>query len=144
MNMCDSVCEFICFNQIIQYWFHAAASGGNDFIMTFIFGLFLRRMNKNSNFLFSRNWTLPHKYLFLSQTCVLSEVVHWLKHCAIELMQKYDLELVWNDRLCGLVVRVLGYRSGTTKKNVVGLEQGPLSPVSTTEELLDRKVAAPV
>jgi hypothetical protein len=44
------------------------------------------------------------------------------------------------DRLCGLVVRVLGYRSGglglipgTTrkKKNVVGLERGPLSLVST-------------
>jgi hypothetical protein len=60
------------------------------------------------------------------------------------------------DRLCGLVVRVLGYRSeglgsipGTPrkkkkKKNVVGLERGPLSLVSTTDELLDRKVAAPV
>jgi hypothetical protein len=30
------------------------------------------------------------------------------------------------------------------KKNVVGLERGPLSLVSTTEELIDRKVAAPV
>jgi hypothetical protein len=29
------------------------------------------------------------------------------------------------------------------KKTVVGLERGPLSLVSTTEELLDRKVAAP-
>jgi hypothetical protein len=55
------------------------------------------------------------------------------------------------DRLCGLVVIVLGYRSGgpssipsTTKKKVVGLERGPLSLVSTTEELLDRKVAVPV
>jgi hypothetical protein len=54
------------------------------------------------------------------------------------------------DRLCGLVVRVLGYRSGGpssipgTIKKVVGLERGPLSLVSTTEELLDRKVAAPV
>jgi hypothetical protein len=55
------------------------------------------------------------------------------------------------DRLCGLVVRVLGYRSGspgsipgTTRKKVVGLERGALSLVSTTEELLDRKVAAPV
>jgi hypothetical protein len=60
-------------------------------------------------------------------------------------------------RLCDLVVRVLGYRSGgpgsipgTTKfsgkkkKTVVGLERGPLNLVSTTEELLDRKVAAPV
>jgi hypothetical protein len=57
-----------------------------------------------------------------------------------------------HDRLCGLVVRVLGYRSGgpgsipgiTRKKKVMGLERGPLSLVSTTEELLDRKVAAPV
>jgi hypothetical protein len=30
------------------------------------------------------------------------------------------------------------------KKKVVGLERGPLSLVSTTEELLDRNVAAPV
>jgi hypothetical protein len=63
----------------------------------------------------------------------------------------------WNDRLCGLAVRILGYRSGgpssipgTTRfseekeKKVVGLERGPLSLVSTTEELFDRKVAAPV
>jgi hypothetical protein len=59
------------------------------------------------------------------------------------------------------VIRVLGYRSGgpgsipgTTRfsekkkkkkrKQVVGLERGPLSLVSTTEELLDKKVAAPV
>jgi hypothetical protein len=56
-----------------------------------------------------------------------------------------------HDRLCGLVVRVLGYRSGcpgsipgTTRKEKVGLQRGPLSLVSTTEEQLDRKVAAPV
>jgi hypothetical protein len=30
------------------------------------------------------------------------------------------------------------------KKKLVGLERGPLSLVSTTEELLDRKVAAPI
>jgi hypothetical protein len=61
------------------------------------------------------------------------------------------------------VVRVPGYRPGgpgsipgTTrfsekkkrkkkeKKIVAGMERGPLSLVSTTEELLDRKVAAPV
>jgi hypothetical protein len=53
------------------------------------------------------------------------------------------------DRLGGLVV--LGYRSGgpgsipgTTRKKVVGFERSPLSLVSTTEELFDRKVAAPV
>jgi hypothetical protein len=56
------------------------------------------------------------------------------------------------DRLCGLVVRVLGYRSSRPgfdsrhyqKEKVVGLERGPLILVSTTEELLDRKVAAPI
>jgi hypothetical protein len=64
----------------------------------------------------------------------------------------YNLYSWSADRLCGLVVRVLGYRSGgpgsipgtTRKKKVVGLERGPLSLVSTTEELLDRKVAASV
>jgi hypothetical protein len=30
------------------------------------------------------------------------------------------------------------------EKKVVGLERGPLSLVSTTEELLDRKLAVPV
>jgi hypothetical protein len=57
-----------------------------------------------------------------------------------------------NDRLSGLVVRVLGYRSGgpgsipgtTRKKKVVGLERGSLSLATTTEELLNRKVEAPV
>jgi hypothetical protein len=56
------------------------------------------------------------------------------------------------DRLCGLVVGVLGYRSGgpgsipgtTRKRKVMGLERGALSLVSTTEESLDRKVEAPV
>jgi hypothetical protein len=42
------------------------------------------------------------------------------------------------DRLCGLVVRGLGYRSGgpgsipgTTRKKVMGLERGPLSLISS-------------
>jgi hypothetical protein len=54
------------------------------------------------------------------------------------------------DRLYGLVVRVLDYRSRVPGsihghyKKIVGLERGPLSLVSTTEELLDRKVAVPV
>jgi hypothetical protein len=55
------------------------------------------------------------------------------------------------DHLCGLVVRVLGYRSGgpgsipgTNRKKIMGLERGPLRLMSTTEELLYRKVAAPV
>jgi hypothetical protein len=67
-------------------------------------------------------------------------------------LEKYMEFILQIDRLCGLVVRVLGYRSrdpgfdsrALQKKKVVGLERGPLSLVSTTEELLDRKVAVPV
>jgi hypothetical protein len=58
----------------------------------------------------------------------------------------------WCDRLCGRVVRVLGYRSGGPgsipghyqKIKVVGLERGPLNLASTSEEILDRIVAVPV
>jgi hypothetical protein len=51
-------------------------------------------------------------------------------------------------RICGLVVRVPGYRCKGPEfdsrryqifSKVVGLERGPLSLVSTTEELLERK-----
>jgi hypothetical protein len=55
------------------------------------------------------------------------------------------------DRLCGLVVRVPGYISGGPgfdyrhyKQKVGSLERGPHSLVSAIEELLERKVAAPV
>jgi hypothetical protein len=57
------------------------------------------------------------------------------------------------DRLCGLVVRVSGYRSrgpGFDSQRfhifweAVGLERGPLSLVRTIEKLLEGKVAAPV
>jgi hypothetical protein len=57
------------------------------------------------------------------------------------------------DRLCGLVIRVPGYSSTDpgfhsrryqTFWEVVRLERGPLSLVSIIEELLERKVAAPV
>jgi hypothetical protein len=53
----------------------------------------------------------------------------------------------YTDRLCGLVVRVLGYRSRVPGFDSrlyqifwegVGLERGPLSLVSTIEELLGR------
>jgi hypothetical protein len=57
----------------------------------------------------------------------------------------YAFEQDWKacDRLCGLVVRVLGYRFGGPG-SIPGLERGPLNLANTTEELLDRKVAAPV
>jgi hypothetical protein len=43
-----------------------------------------------------------------------------------------------------LQIRRSGFDSRHYHKKIVGLERGPLSIVSTTEELLDRKVAAPV
>jgi hypothetical protein len=62
--------------------------------------------------------------------------------------------LFWvEDRLRGLAVRVPGYRSRGPGFDfqrykifweVVGLERGPLSLVRITEELLERKVAAPI
>jgi hypothetical protein len=65
----------------------------------------------------------------------------------------YELQYLATDRLCGLVVRVPGYRSrgpGFDFRRyqifweIVGLERGTLSLVRIIEELLERKVAAPV
>jgi hypothetical protein len=74
-----------------------------------------------------------------------------IKHLSLHPTVNSSLLGPYTDRLCGLVVRVLGYRyggpgsiHGTTRKKVMCLEWGPLSLVSTTEELLDRKVAAHV
>jgi hypothetical protein len=55
------------------------------------------------------------------------------------------------DRFCGLVIRVSDYRSRGPGfdsrryqifREVVGLERGPLSLVSITEELLGRNISA--
>jgi hypothetical protein len=63
-----------------------------------------------------------------------------------------DWYRIW-DRLCGLDVRVPGYRSRGLGFDswryqifleVVGLERGPLSLVRIIEELLERKVATQV
>jgi hypothetical protein len=56
---------------------------------------------------------------------------------------------VGGARLCGLVVLATDPEArvrfpALPEKKVVGLERGPLSLVSTTEEVLDRKIAAPV
>jgi hypothetical protein len=55
-----------------------------------------------------------------------------------EFSQIMSLESSW------LQIRRPGFDSRHYQKKVVGLERGPLSLVSITEELLDRKVAAPV
>jgi hypothetical protein len=87
---------------------------------------------------------------------IYSETNQILGHCG---RQSYDNKLPgWAYRLplwssgqsSWLQIRRPGFDSRHyqifwgKKKTGVGLERGPLSLVSTTEELLDRKVAAPV
>jgi hypothetical protein len=55
----------------------------------------------------------------------------------------------WTNKLGNICIapqfgRINSVLFNCHKKKVVGLERGPLSLVSTTVELLDRKVAAPV
>jgi hypothetical protein len=88
--------------------------------------------------------------MFSYQNC---ECIWCLSHAFYMPQSSHPPWLVYPDndnrnRLCGLVVKVLGCRfrgPGFACQRyqsffeVVGLEQGPLSLVSTTEELLGRK-----
>jgi hypothetical protein len=58
-------------------------------------------------------------------------------------ISKLSIYLFRLDRLCGLVVRVPDSRRYQIFWEVVGLERGPLSLMSTTEELLERKSSGP-
>jgi hypothetical protein len=87
-----------------------------------------------------------YRFLLLAETVLLlAYFLRSLRKCRLTVWQIHVfIAGAW-------IARVLGYRSGgpgsitgTTRKNVVSLERGPLSLVSTTEELLDRKVSAPV
>jgi hypothetical protein len=74
--------------------------------------------------------------------------------CAISCMRGERWPPLWSSSQSSwLQIRRPGFNSRhyqifwekkKKKKKVVGLERGPLSLVSTTEELLDRKVATPV
>jgi hypothetical protein len=88
--------------------------------------------------------TNPEKYL---------EVGLRLKPLKLPAFRELQCRCKELNRLCGLVVRVPSYRSrgpGFDSRRyqifweVVGLERGPLSLVRITEQLLERKVAAPV
>jgi hypothetical protein len=59
-------------------------------------------------------------------------------------MDGFLFPLFTTRRIYWLQIRGPGFDSRHYQKKVMGLELGPLSLVSTTEELLDRKVAAPV
>jgi hypothetical protein len=67
-----------------------------------------------------------------------------MKYAELEILSLYIcLHIHHSDRLCGLVVRVPGYRDPGFDsrryrifREVVGLERGPLSLVRIAEELL--------
>jgi hypothetical protein len=78
---------------------------------------------------------------------------HWSELTVKWPVTYFQTDTHWKDRLCGLVIRVPGYRSrgpGFDSRRyqifweVVGLERRPLSLVRITEQLLERKVEAPV
>jgi hypothetical protein len=93
---------------------------------------------------------------------LLAALVAWRQECVSTLQavckrRKHIIRLIlpvrgWRPPLWSsghsswLQIRRTGFDSQhyQNKKKVVCLEWGPLSLVSTTEELLDRKVAAPV
>jgi hypothetical protein len=78
-----------------------------------------------------RSWTHSTEFVYVFDDM-------WVSHKDSSWVGKTDCNEL-SDHLCGLVVRVLGYRSGgpgsipgtTRKKKVVGLERGALSLVST-------------
>jgi hypothetical protein len=81
---------------------------------------------------------------------LLAKILHNMLH-SYELfaaLSTYFMHIPNNLAL--LTIRIISFRrpgfdsQHYQKKKVVVLERGPLSLVSTTEELLDRKVAAPV
>jgi hypothetical protein len=68
-----------------------------------------------------------------------------IKFCIINFTVEISRPPLWpSGQSSWLQIRRPGLDSRHHQKKVVGLELGPLSLVSTTEELLDRKVAAPV
>jgi hypothetical protein len=101
---------------------------------------FVLRLTKYQCQYFQVHW-FPPQHLHLK-----SRVSAMWRHISIFLFPENTTKS--GDHLCGPVVRVLAYRSrgpGFDSRRyqifweVVGLERGPLSLVSTTEELLGRK-----
>jgi hypothetical protein len=106
---------------------------------------------------------LPHRDSN-SDTCIVQSAANRYTDCATtphSVAKSYlnlDKHVVWpplwsSGQSSRLQIRRPGFdsrhyqifwRKKKRKKTVVSLERGPLSLVSTTEELLDRKVAAPV
>jgi hypothetical protein len=80
-----------------------------------------------SNFNYHLDWTIPVTTL----------------HGSVQVFLGISFSLGWGE-ITDPEAQVRFLALPEKKKRVVGLGRGPLSLVSTTEELFDRKVAAPV
>jgi hypothetical protein len=70
---------------------------------------------------------------------IIKQILEWISSSNVFEVGFFEFCRETKELLC-----VYGFSRHYQKKNRVGLERGPLSLVTTTEELLDRKVAAPV
>jgi hypothetical protein len=83
------------------------------------------------------------KPVIFARTCLMTWCIFCRGNNFINWL--YDRPPLWSScQSSWLQIRRPGFDSRHYKKKVVCLERGPLSLMSTTEELLDRKVAAPV
>jgi hypothetical protein len=95
----------------------------------------------------------PEEDLDVCVDGILIQLLYFLDMCQhvffspnyLRLFQRLGPTLWSSGQSSWLEIRSTGFDSRHyQKKKVVGLERGPLSLVSTTEKLLDRRVAAPV
>jgi hypothetical protein len=93
-------------------------------------------------------------YIVYNINCIVIVFCYYIVHCVV-LSYYYCytdfnvycivIVLCYYDRLLATDTEArVRFPALPKKKRVVGLERGPLSLVSTTEELFDSKVAAPV
>jgi hypothetical protein len=89
---------------------------------------------------------MKHKILTAGEIPVLDSVMNQLKSVAVQLQTATALKYFNNILHLWVDLPRLGFDSLRYQIicEVFDQERGPLSLVSTTEELLDRKVAAPV
>jgi hypothetical protein len=92
-------------------------------------------------------WQISVRWSSLFQAQVCSERIglsYWYLSCDKRLTHRTFYNLVIQTFLATDPEARVRFPALPEKKKVVGLERGPLTLVSTSEELLDRKVAAPV
>jgi hypothetical protein len=86
-----------------------------------------------------------HIIQLLSSPCTNTAKTHGPQNILFHNSSLHRWPPLWSSGQISLLqIRRPGFDSRHYQKKVVGLERGLLSLVSTTEELLDRKVAAPV